>query len=324
MPLSDLTLDELAGYRSAAQEPPDFDLFWADTLEAAARAGGDAVFDPVPTSLKTLRVYDVSFPGYEGQPVKAWLVTPAGADGPLPCVVEFPGYNGGRGLPEDCLLYASAGYAHLFMDVRGQGSGWRRGDTGDDAPAGGGPQHPGYMTRGILDPATHFYRRVVTDAVRAVHAARTHPLVDASRVAVTGISQGGGLSLAVAGLVPDLAAIAADVPFLCDMRRGAERAAAGPYQEIAGYLKVHRDRADIVFGTLSYFDGVNFAKRAHCPALFSVAMMDVTCPPSTVFGAYHNYAGPKDIEVYHFNDHEGGETVQAAARLRFLAGLLHP
>ncbi|WP_432825156.1 acetylxylan esterase [Dactylosporangium sp. CA-092794] len=324
MPLSDLTLAELAGYRSTAPEPADFDAFWAGVLQDAERSGGSAVFEPVPTSLKTLQVYDVTLPGHEGRPVKAWFVVPAGAGGPLPCVVEFPGYNGGRGLPEDCLLYASAGYAHLFMDVAGQGSGWRRGDTEDVAPQGSGPQHPGFMTRGVLDPAKYFYRRVVTDAVRAVHAARSHPLVDPQRVAVTGVSQGGGLTLAVAGLVPGLAAAAPDVPFLCDMRRAAERAMTGPYPEIGGYLKVHRDRVEQVFATLSYFDGVNFAKRATAPALFSAALMDTTCPPSTVFGAYHNYGGPKRIEVYEFNGHEGGETFQAATRLRFLAGVLHP
>jgi cephalosporin-C deacetylase len=324
VPLSDLTPEELADYRSSAVMPPDFDEFWAATLDAAAKLGGPPVFEPVETSLKTLQVYDVSFPGYDGQTVKAWLVTPAGADGPLPCVVEFPGYNGGRGLPEDCLLYASAGYAHFFADVRGQGGGWRHGDTPDIDPSGSGPQHPGYMTRGVLDPATYYYRRAVTDAVRAVHAARSHPLVDPARVAVTGISQGGGLTLAVAGLLPDLAAAAPDVPFLCDYRRGAERAAAGPYLEIAGYLKVHRAREATVFATLAYFDGVNFATRARCPALFSVALMDTTCPPSTVYGAYHNYAGPAAINVYGFNGHEGGESVQHVARLRFLAEILRP
>ncbi|MER7274438.1 acetylxylan esterase [Dactylosporangium sp. NPDC000244] len=320
MPLSDLTHEDCLAYRSRAVEPAGFDAFWSDVRTPP----GPASFELVETSLKTLRVYDVSFPGYDDHPVRGWFVVPAGAEGPLPCVVEFPGYNGGRGLPEDCLLYASAGYAHLFIDVRGQGSGWRRGDTGDPEPEGAGAQFPGFMTRGILDPSRHFYRRVITDAVRAVHAARSHPLVDPARVAVTGVSQGGGLTLAVAGLVPDLAAAAADVPFLCDMRRGAERAATGPYLEVAAYLKVHRDRVDTVFGTLGHFDGVHFARRATAPILFSVAMMDTTCPPSTVYGAYHNYAGPKRIEVYHFNGHEGGETVQHAERLRFLASILRP
>jgi cephalosporin-C deacetylase len=142
--------------------------------------------------------------------------------------------------------------------------------------------------------------------------------VDASQVAFTGGSQGGAITLMVAGLVPDLVAALPDVPFLCDYRRAIDMAANDPYREIERYLKVHRNHVDQVFTTLSYFDGLNFATRAGAPALFSVGLLDVTCPPSTVFAAYNHYAGPKSIEVYEFNGHEGGESFHAGARLRFL------
>jgi len=319
MPLTDLTLAELAAYRPARHVPADFDRFWVDSLAEADKHDLAATFDPVDTGLRLVTVYDVTYRGYAGEPVKAWLTVPAGATGPLPCVVEYPGYGGGRGLPHDHLLYAAAGYAHLLMDLRGQGSGWRSGDTPDREPEGTNPQYPGLMTRGVLDPAKYYYRRLITDAVRAVAAARSHPLVDAARVGVTGVSQGGGLTLAVAALVPDVVVAAADVPFLCDFRRGANLATTGPYLELGKYLAVNRDRVSTVFDTLSYFDGVNFAERARCPGLFSVALMDTTCPPSTVYGAYHQYAGPRQIEVYEFNGHEGGESFQSGARLAFLA-----
>ncbi|MEU5941603.1 acetylxylan esterase [Micromonospora sp. NPDC047548] len=179
---------------------------------------------------------------------------------------------------------------------------------------------PRSSPRICLDRRTFYYRRVITDAVRAVQAAREHPLVDAGRVAVTGISQGGGLALAA--LVSDLRAVAPDVPLLCDFGRGTERATAGPYLEIASYLRVHRSRVDTVLDTLSYVDGVNFAARATCPALFSVALMDLSCPPSTVFGAYHHYRRPRRMEVYPFNGHEGGESFQDRVRLWFLAEML--
>ncbi|GAA3114041.1 hypothetical protein GCM10017600_59460 [Streptosporangium carneum] len=41
----------------------------------------------------------------------------------------------------------------------------------------------------MLDPGGHYYRRVFTDAVRAVGVARGHPAVDPGRVAVHGMSQ---------------------------------------------------------------------------------------------------------------------------------------
>jgi cephalosporin-C deacetylase len=75
---------------------------------------------------------------------------------------------------------------------------------------------------------------------------------------------------------------------------------------------------ETVFRTLSYFDGVALAPGATAPALFSVALMDQTCPPSTVFAAYHAYGGPKEIAVYEFNDHEGGEAHHRTRQLEWL------
>jgi len=73
-----------------------------------------------------------------------------------------------------------------------------------------------------------------------------------------------------------------------------------------------------VFETLGYFDGMNFAVRARAKSLFSVALMDKTCPPSTVFAAYNHYAGDKDICVWKYNDHEGGEAFQVREKIKFL------
>ncbi|MCZ9337600.1 acetylxylan esterase, partial [Streptomyces sp. TRM76130] len=156
---------------------------------------------------------------------------------------------------------------------------------------------------------------------RAVEAARSHPLTDAARTVALGASQGGGITVAVGGLVPDLTAVAPDVPFLCDFPRATTLTDRHPYREIGLYLKTHRGRAQDVQRTLSYFDGVHFAARGRAPALFSAALEDQTCPPSTVFAAFNAWAHEdKDIEVYEFNDHEGGGPFQQAARVRWLSG----
>lgn len=268
--------------------------------------------------LKLIQAFDVTFNGYGGQPIKGWLLMPRETHEPLPVIVEYLGYGGGRGLPNDWHGWAVAGYAHFVMDTRGQGSSWSIGDTPDPELEGGNPQIPGFMTRGILKPETYYYRRVFTDAVRAIEAARAHPLVDSSRVAVTGGSQGGGITLAAAGLVPDVTLAMPDVPFLCHYRRAVELVDSDPYNEIARFCKIHRDKIERVFHTLSYFDGMNFATRAQANALFSVGLMDTICPPSTVFAAYNHYAGPKDIRVWHFNNHEGGQNFQNVEKLKFV------
>jgi cephalosporin-C deacetylase len=315
-----MPLEELEAYAPARSEPNDFDAFWRSTLAAVRQHPLAAAFAPVDAGLRTLDVFDVTFAGWAGQPVKGWFLVPRGAAEPLPCVVQYIGYGGGRAFPINWIDWPSLGYAHFVMDTRGQGSAWLGGHTPD--PDGSDPSYPGFMTRGVLDPQTYYYRRVFSDAVRAVEAARGHPLVDPRRVVAHGVSQGGGITLAVAGLAPDLIAAALpDVPFLCHYRRAMRLVDTMPYTEITRYLKIHRDRVAAVFNTLSYFDGVNFAARAAAPALFSVGLMDDICPPSTVYAAYNNYRGPKQIEVYEFNNHEGGATHQRLRQVEFLREL---
>jgi len=301
---TDLPEDQLRSRVSTQADPADFDEFWAGTLAETRRHPLAVTVTRVDAGINTLDVFDVTFAGYGGQSIKAWLRVPAGASGPLPAIVQFHGYGRGRGQAFENLLWASAGYAHLDMDLRGQGWGGSTGDTPDQGISG--PQAPGFLTRGIESKKNYYYRRLYMDAVRAVEAARSLDLVDAHRVGVMGTSQGGGIALAVAGLVPDVAAVVARVPFLCDFARAAVATDAMPYRELGVYLATNRSRTDAVHDVLSYFDGVNFAKRAHAPLTATVALMDPICPPSTVFGAFNNYAGPKQITVWPYNGHEGG------------------
>jgi cephalosporin-C deacetylase len=315
----DLPLEQLRAYRPPRDEPNDFDRFWSATLAASRAVRTTAVAVDVDSRLETIRAADVTFSGYAGQPIKGWLLWPAARTGPLPTVVEYIGYGGGRGRPVDWLVYASAGYAHLVMDTRGQGAEWRSGDTSDIEDTGTGPQVAGVMTRGILDPETYYYRRLMTDAVLAVDAARDLPIVDGDRIIVTGQSQGGGLALVAAALATDVTAALVDVPFLCHYRRAIEITDEAPYVEIRRFLRSHRLDEERVFRTLSYFDGRNFASRATVPALFSVGLEDQITPPSTVFAAYNEYAGPKEIRIWPFNGHEAPEADQVLERLDFAA-----
>jgi cephalosporin-C deacetylase len=321
MPLFDLPLPELRAYQPDLAVPPDLDEFWATTLGETRRHDLAPTFEPVDSGLEVIETFDVTFAGFGGAPIRAWLHLPAHRSGRLPAVVEFVGYGGGRGLAHERTLFAAAGYAHLVMDTRGQGSVWSVGETPDPDGAAG-PAHPGFMTRGILDPAGYYYRRVFADGVRAVQAARAHEAVDPERVAVTGSSQGGGIAIAVGALAPDLAAVAPDVPFLSDFGRAIGLVDTDPYGEIARYLKVHRDQVGPVLRTLSYFDVSILGRRATAPALFSVGLMDEITPPSTVFAAYNWYGGPKEIAEYAFNDHEGGDVHHEVVKLRWLADRL--
>lgn len=317
----DLPLNELQKYFPERSEPTNFDSFWKETISEAKVLKVASKFEPYETGLKTIDCYDVTFSGFNGQPIKAWFLLPKILPKPLPCVIEFIGYGGGRGFPTDWLYWPSFGFAYFVMDTRGQGSTWRQGDTPDISIDGGGPQFPGFVTRGIFDPSTYYYRRVFTDAVMAVDSVICHPDVDTQFIAVTGASQGGGIALAVAGLEAKVNVVLPDVPFLCNFRRAIQVTDVAPYSEIVHFCQTHRDKLEKVFSTLDYFDGVNFSVRAKANALFSVGLMDEVCPPSTVYSAYNHYAGPKQIKIWEFNHHEGGASYQDREKVQYLSKL---
>jgi cephalosporin-C deacetylase len=318
--------------------PDDFLAFWDATIDEARTFPLDAIFEPVENYLTVIDTFDVTFAGYGGSPIKGWLHLPANrtAGTRLPVVVNYVGYSGGRGLVNQDTRWAQAGYAHFIMDTRGQGFGGSLGETADPHPSAGGVAHAGLMTRGAWSREDYYYRRVYVDAFRAVEAAQAHPEVDASRVILAGVSQGGGIVVAVAGLaagrLDGVIAALPDVPFLQDFPRAIDITPSGPYPEIAAFLGRHRDRYESTLAVLNYFDGVNLARAATAPALYSVALMDDVCPPSTVFASFNAYGSgtagssgtgaAKDIEVYRFNNHEGGQEHHWIRQLEFLRKLL--
>jgi cephalosporin-C deacetylase len=337
MPLFDLPLDQLRSYTSSAVEPADLDEFWDRTIAEARAFPLEAVYTPVENLLTVIDSFDVSFAGFGGSRIKGWLHLPANRGGQaLPVVVQYIGYSGGRGLVQQDTKWAQAGYAHFIMDTRGQGYGGILGETADPHASAGDVSYAGLMTRGISAKDDYYYRRVFVDALRAIEAAQRHPEVDATKVLLAGLSQGGGLAIAAAGLaagrLDGVLGTMADVPFLQDFPRAIDVAARGPYPEIAAFLSRHRDRYEPALAVLNYFDGVHLGRRATAPALFSVAQMDDVCPPSTVFAAYNSYgtgapASPqavpaKAIEVYRFNNHEGGQEHHWVSQLRYVAALL--
>ena len=323
MPWYDLPEEQLKDYRTDTPEPAELDRWWRERLDEARAAAREPVLTRYEAgTYAPVEVYDTEFSGAGGDRIRAWYLRAAGGpDASAPVAVKFIGYGGGRGRPSEHALLPALGYALLVMDTRGQGGRWSTGATGDHADGWhAGPEYSAVMTRGIARPEDYYYTRLFTDAVLAVEAASE--LTGAPRVAVSGVSQGGGLALATAALVPQAVAIChADVPFLCDIQRGITLAPEAPYNEIPEFLAHNVDLIPAALDTLRYVDCALLARRITARCLLSVGLMDTICPPSTVFAAYNEIAAGKDIAVHPFTGHQV-PTAHVERQLRHLRDFL--
>jgi cephalosporin-C deacetylase len=296
MPLIDMPRAELETYRPPVDRPPEFEQFWKSALDKARALPSDLALEAIDYPARGVRVFRASFAGVGGARLAGWYMTPD-ADGPFPALAIYHGYSWLRGEPWGYLPWIAQGYAVLAVDVRGQG-----GESHDPRVFAPGAV-AGWMTRGIDDPATYYYRDVYADAVQTVEVLAARPEVDSGRIVTTGVSQGGGLSLVAAALNSRVIGAAADVPFLCHFRRAVDVSNTNPYRELEEYLLRHPDGEDRMWRTLAYFDLLNLAERVTCPVLISVGLRDLVCPPSTIYAVYNHLSGPKDLAVYPAHGH---------------------
>ena len=68
----------------------------------------EARFTSVETSIRHADVFDVTFAGHGGDPIKAWLLLPHTVAAEEAMIVEYIGYGGGRGDPLDWLAWSCA------------------------------------------------------------------------------------------------------------------------------------------------------------------------------------------------------------------------
>jgi cephalosporin-C deacetylase len=316
MPSIDMPLEQMRQYKPPLYREPDFDSFWQETVNEAARQPLNAELIPYGLPSRGVECFALRFDGFGGGRLAGWYLRPDGA-GPFPGLAVYHGYSGRGTRPLDLLALASQGICVLSMDCRGQNG------QSQDAGVYTEGHYQGWMTQGIRSPRNYYYRYVYADALRALEVLAHRQEVDAKRLAISGGSQGGGLTLAVAALSRRPILALADIPFLCDYRRAVAITPAGPYPEIASFLKAFPDLQQTVFRTLSYFDCLNLAPNIACRTVISNCLWDDICPPSTIFAVHNHIVAEKQMEIYPFHKHEipyeHGET-----KFKLLLGVSEP
>lgn len=304
MPVFEMPLEQLRVYQGSSPLPADFDQYWAEALAEVEKTGLDYTLAPAAFQAPWLACFDLWSTGTLGARIHCKLARPEHVEGKIPGVVVFHGYMHHGGEWFERLPYAYAGMAVLTLEARGQGG------LSEDVYSGAGPTLFGHIMRGVRDedPQKLYYRDVYLDAVKAVRILMSMDFVDENRVGVTGKSQGGGISVAVSGLVPEIKLCAPLYPFLSDFKRVVDMDLnKGAYDGLYWYFKkcdpTHRTERE-VFERLGYIDIQNHAPNVKARVLWQTGLMDDQCPPSTQFAAYNKLPGPKDIILYPEHTHE--------------------
>jgi cephalosporin-C deacetylase len=319
MPVFEMSLEELRKYHGRNPRPADFDAYWDEAIAEMKAVDPQVELAPYPLGAPFAECFDLYFTGVGRARLHAKYLRPKGAAKPHPAVLMFHGYSGNSGDWAEKLNYVGLGFSVAALDCRGQGG------LSEDAGGVKGNTLRGHIIRGLGDdPGKLLFRQIFLDTAQLAGVVMDMPEVDGTRVGCTGGSQGGGLTLACAGLEPRIKRAAPLVPFLCDYQRVWEMDLdVAAYEELRQFFRLfdpRHERESDIFTKLGYIDCQHLASRIKAEVLWGIGLMDQVCPPSTQFAAYNRIGSQKDMVVYPDFGHEGlpgmGDKV-----FEFMAGL---
>ncbi|MBC2605008.1 acetylxylan esterase [Pelagicoccus albus] len=304
MPLIDKPLPELETYLGRNPRPADFDDYWQKALAELNQVKPEYTLTPSSKIVASYaECFDLVFKGVGGADIYAQYLRPKGAEN-APILLQFHGYSANAGDWYEKLGYVAEGFCVASMDCRGQGG------LSTDPGGVSGTTLNGHIVRGLEDPDPKklLFRSIFLDTVQLARTIISFEETDENRLAVTGGSQGGALTLACAALEPRVKYAAAMFPFLCDYQRVWEMdLAKKAYEELSYYLRrrdPQHENVQAMFEKLGYIDIQHLAPRIQATTLFGTGLMDDVCPPSTQFAAYNRISAPKSMEIFPDFGHE--------------------
>lgn len=273
--------------RSELTRESDFGTFWDESLEELRKVQPDYELREVAREKGAdARRFELIMRSHGGVRVRGWLDVPL-SEGPHAALLRLPGYTQNM-RP----LNNTRGLLVLSLNIRGHGT------STDDVPG----QPANFWIRGLDAKETYYYRGAYLDCVRAVDYLASRDDVDPDRIAVWGVSQGGGLAFATAALDPRVDLCIADIPWLCDWIAYSKLVPKD--DDMKDWLAAKKSRTEeSVLKTLSYFDTLNFADRIRCRTLMGVGLQDSICPPSTSFATFNRISAPHDYRIYENSGH---------------------
>jgi len=282
--------------------PKDFNAYWVEQKK---------VLQALPFEIKSVSVADKdTVSGFScadieinctgPKPVRGYYAKPAqAAPKSLPAVllVKAAGVKGSwcRSEPRNAIEYAKKGAicfdlnAHGMLDGQPESyySGLENGELKN------------YYLQGVTSREDFYFHGMYLRLLRTIEFLTRQPEWDGKRILVIGESQGGGQALAAAGLDHRVSAVVAIVPAMCDfMGALAGRRGGWPQPFETDASKEEMQKA------LPYFDNANLLRGSKARIFAEIGMIDLTCPPASVFAAVNQSKGKKTIYPVPYRGHQ--------------------
>lgn len=304
MPCVDMPIEKLKTYMGTNPCPADFDEYWDAALAEMNAVEANPEFVKADFPSNAFECYDLYFTSTKNARVHAKFVKPKNTEGKVPAVLMFHGLSGAFYAWVDLFQFASQGYVVAALDSRGQGG------LSEDSGSYNITTYTTPFARGLAgDKHNMLQRDLFLDTAKLAKVIMDLPYVDESRVAATGGSQGGGLSVACAALVPEIKKCAPVYPYLSDYKRVWDMDLdKGAYEGIKYFFRTQdprHERENEIWEKLGYIDIQNLAKRIKADLLMATGLRDTTCPPSTQFAMYNKLTCKKQVMIYPDFGHEG-------------------
>ena len=285
--------------------PADFRTWWKNQLQEAEKLPLDPKLEKLPAfSSQTSTAYKISFAAPGGR-VWGFLTIPAGP-GPFPALIKIPGAGPGedRPLPEKPGVIQMLLNVHDFDPLQPDRSIMESYKAAEKAHG------RGYHYVGKDDRNTFFFRRVILGFSRAVDYLAKRSDVRKNGIGVYGFSQGGAMTLILAGINPNVSFAVANMPAMCDlfgMDKG--RGSGWPYTLIA-YKRTPGTEM-----TARYYDAANFAAGIRIPVVVVAGGIDDTSRPTGVYAAFNSIPSKeKTIFLLPDSRHSEGKVYHDAVR----------
>ncbi len=312
--LGGAAVDPLA-IKASLPVPDDFDAFWAEKKKQLADIPMNARLTPVnvpKASAGKVEAFDLQADSL-GAPVSGYYARPIGAKpGTLPALLTVHGAGVRSSSLKGPVDWAGRGAIALDINAHGLPNGkpesYYKGIAAKDLQD--------YRTRGRESRDTIYFLGMYLRLVRAIDFLTSQPEWDGRTVIVAGGSQGGAQSIVAGGIDPRVTYISAGVPALCDNTA----VLVGRRNGWPGFLPKTKEDAEKmpkVIEAVRYYDAMNFATRVKAEAYVTVGFIDGTCVPSSVYAAYNNLPGKKEI----YNDIAAGHGSSPACKSAKTAAL---